>query len=157
MPTTDRPPVLMVTRCFIKRDEQLLILKRAADDVHNAGLWEAPGGKLERGQTLNRGLEDEILQETGFLIHPTAHFVYSDSNVIGDGKYAGFTYVVLFSVARILSGELRLSCEHDDHAWATYSQVLERELTYETRRAAMMMESMLRDETAPLKTELATA
>lgn len=39
------------TLCFIKRNEEILMLNREYDPVK--GLWNGVGGKIEKGETLN--------------------------------------------------------------------------------------------------------
>ena len=45
---------------------QVLISKRPAH-VHQGGLWEFPGGKLEAGESVLAGLERELSEELGIL------------------------------------------------------------------------------------------
>lgn len=143
--TNDRPPILLVNRCFVQdREGRVLLVKRTTNDRHNPGLWEAPGGKLEQGEDVLRALETEVLQETGLLVEPTERFVYADSSVIAVGKYTGFTYLVLFCLGRIVGGNFALSHEHEDFAWVTYDEALTYELAPETRKAACLMEKHLK-------------
>ena len=46
---------------------QVLISKRA-DDVHQGGLWEFPGGKLNRGEKIIHGLSRELREELGITV-----------------------------------------------------------------------------------------
>lgn len=51
-----------VTAGIISRDGSILIARRP-QGYHLAGLWEFPGGKQEPGETLEKCLEREILEE----------------------------------------------------------------------------------------------
>lgn len=51
-------------------DGHILISKRP-NHVHQGGLWEFPGGKLEAGETLESALKRELLEELG--IAPNAY------------------------------------------------------------------------------------
>ena len=42
-----------------------VLLARRADDAHQGGLWEFPGGKLEPGESIDDGLRRELHEELG--------------------------------------------------------------------------------------------
>ncbi len=46
---------------------RLLITKRPPE-VHQGGLWEFPGGKLEPGETAAQAAAREVLEETGLSV-----------------------------------------------------------------------------------------
>ena len=56
-----------VVAAVIRRQGEILITQRG-DDVHLARLWEFPGGKVERGESLKIALEREIREELGIGI-----------------------------------------------------------------------------------------
>jgi 8-oxo-dGTP diphosphatase len=62
-------PHFNVTAALIMRNGRLLIARRP-DGTHMGGLWEFPGGKQERGETLEECLVREILEETGATVLP---------------------------------------------------------------------------------------
>ncbi|MBT5925593.1 MAG: (deoxy)nucleoside triphosphate pyrophosphohydrolase [Verrucomicrobia bacterium] len=53
-----------VAAALIFRASKLLIARRPPG-VHLAGLWEFPGGKREQGESFERCLQREILEELG--------------------------------------------------------------------------------------------
>jgi 8-oxo-dGTP diphosphatase len=66
-----------------------VLLSRRHDHLHQGGLWEFPGGKLEPGETLEQALRREIREELGLellghrpLITVTHH--YPDRKVVLD-------------------------------------------------------------------------
>ena len=61
------PKALSIVAAIIRRDGKILITKRP-DNVHLAGLWEFPGGKVESGESLPAALEREIREELGVEI-----------------------------------------------------------------------------------------
>jgi 8-oxo-dGTP diphosphatase len=51
----------------IVRDNQVYITKRA-DDLHQGGKWEFPGGKKEANETMPEALARELLEEVGIEV-----------------------------------------------------------------------------------------
>lgn len=58
----------------IRRDGRILIAKRA-DNAHQGGLWEFPGGKLEPGEDRCAGLERELREELGIEVTSARPFI----------------------------------------------------------------------------------
>jgi mutator protein MutT len=61
------PTPLSIVAAIIRHDDLILITKRP-DNVHLAGLWEFPGGKVESGESLEAALHREIREELGVEI-----------------------------------------------------------------------------------------
>jgi 8-oxo-dGTP diphosphatase len=144
MTAESRPRVVLVNRCFVKRDDgKLLVIKRSPTDKNNAGKWEVPGGKVDEGQDFTQAQEREVMEETGLLAEPTERLVFVDSFVIGTGQYKGLPYVALFSITKLVGGNLVISEEHTDYAWVSYDQMLTYDLTPEVRKAAIVLKPHL--------------
>jgi mutator protein MutT len=58
---------ITVVAAIIRRGNKVLITRRF-NDVHLAGYWEFPGGKVEAHETLMTALEREIREELGVTI-----------------------------------------------------------------------------------------
>lgn len=56
-----------VVAALIKKDGQYLLAKRASG-VENIGLWEFPGGKVEKGETDEEALKREIIEEFNTVV-----------------------------------------------------------------------------------------
>jgi len=54
-----------VAAAAIVDDQHRVLLSKRPVHVHQGGLWEFPGGKLEEGETLEEGLRRELLEELG--------------------------------------------------------------------------------------------
>lgn len=75
-----------------------ILLTRRPDHVHQGGLWEFPGGKLEIGETPQAGLDRELFEELGIRVMSSRpliriHHDYGDRHVLLDvhrvGAFAG--------------------------------------------------------------------
>lgn len=56
----------LAARALIVHDDRLLLVNAYAN--HHMGLWCAPGGGVERGQSLPDNLKREVFEETGLEI-----------------------------------------------------------------------------------------
>lgn len=55
---------LIVTAAVVERDDTFLVTRRLKG-THLAGAWEFPGGKCERGESLEACLKRELREELG--------------------------------------------------------------------------------------------
>lgn len=70
-----------VVCAIVHRDDEILIAQRSKGEF--AGLWEFPGGKIERGETRQDALRREMMEELAVAIHiesllTTIQHTYSD-------------------------------------------------------------------------------
>jgi len=69
-------------------DRNVLITRRA-QEAHQGGLWEFPGGKVEAGESLTAALTRELREELGIAIGRTSALLevlhdYGDKTVLLD-------------------------------------------------------------------------
>lgn len=142
-----RPEVVLVSRSIILNDKaEMLLVQRSADDNNDPGKWEFPGGKTDTGNSLEEARQREIAEETGLQTVRLSPLVYPDSYIIKDGKYAGALYVALVGVAKVIGGQVRISAEHADFAWAPHGKALGYDLTNVSQRAlTVISKRMLED------------
>ena len=62
--TLNSEVVHVAAAAIVNSDNEILISQRAAD-VHQGGLWEFPGGKLESGELVQQALLRELDEELG--------------------------------------------------------------------------------------------
>lgn len=145
MPKTaveERPRVVLVNRCLIKKERKLLLIQRSKKDSWEPQKWELPGGKIDLGQDLKNALEREVLEETGLYIKATNNTTFTESYVIAKGKYTGLPYVVIVYKGTIVGGEVKLSHEHEDFCWCESKEALDMDLSIETRKAILALEQV---------------
>ncbi|MDE3090869.1 MAG: NUDIX domain-containing protein, partial [Chloroflexota bacterium] len=92
-------------------------LKRSTGSKGNPGKWEFPGGKAELGEKFDEALLREAAEETGLTI--------SLQRVAGAAESEMPTRKVAYLImeARLESGQVHLSSEHDDYAWITIEEL----------------------------------
>lgn len=80
------PDGIQVAVGIIINDKHEVLLSRRPYDVHQGGLWEFPGGKLEAGEDIRTALDRELREELGVRVeqaHPflKIHYSYPDRSV----------------------------------------------------------------------------
>lgn len=53
------------TVCFVKKNNELLMLNREKEKAPIMGVWNGVGGKIEKGETPDMGAQREVFEETG--------------------------------------------------------------------------------------------
>ena len=86
MPSKNR---IHVAAAVIRDSQERVLLSLRPGHVHQGGLWEFPGGKLENQETIEEGLHREIQEELGIQIRQARPLIriqhdYSDRSVLLD-------------------------------------------------------------------------
>lgn len=102
---------------LVKKHGKYLILKRSMTDPDGPGAWDLPGGGMHTGEQPFRAVQREALEEAGIKV----------KNIKVLTAYA-FLFRHLWSVemtveAKYQSGRVRLSPEHTEYRWVTWSQL----------------------------------
>jgi 8-oxo-dGTP diphosphatase len=63
-------PILLVTACALVDADGRVLLAQRPEGKSLAGLWEFPGGKVNRGETPEESLIRELHEELGIVIKP---------------------------------------------------------------------------------------
>jgi 8-oxo-dGTP diphosphatase len=81
--------VVQVAAAAIFDDEGRVLISQRADDAHQGGLWEFPGGKLEAGESVSEALARELHEELGIELQRARPLIrvrydYPDKSVLLD-------------------------------------------------------------------------
>jgi len=136
---------MLVTRTFILDDaDKLLLIRRVANDRHNPGLWEPAGGKVDKGEKVSAARDREIFDETGLYVKSVSPIFIIGERMVTMGRFGEIPLIPMFSVARVVSGKLKLKIdEHDASAWVSYLEMFSYRLTPEARTAAKQLKEYL--------------
>jgi 8-oxo-dGTP diphosphatase len=97
----------------IARGSRVLLVRRKSDDFLG-GIYEFPGGEVEKNESVHDALLREVKEETGLRVSAVKNYLGSFDYDSEKGRTRVFNYLV--EVAGIV--ELKLS-EHDAYAWTT--------------------------------------
>lgn len=81
-------PIHVVVGVIINEQNQVLVAKRPAGK-HLSGLWEFPGGKVEKGENAEQALTRELKEEVGLVPEHVSSLIqithsYSEKTVFLD-------------------------------------------------------------------------
>jgi mutator protein MutT len=99
----------LVTAAIIKREGRVLIARRSPNSKL-PGQWEFPGGKVEEGESLEKCLRRELLEELGIDVEVGNHFMASDYH------YTHGSFRIESFEVNWIGGELTL-IDHDKVEW----------------------------------------
>jgi len=103
----------LAAKSFIVNDKnELLLIKRPEDVPHCPGVWEVPGGRLNKEEDPFEGLKREVKEETGIEIDiknplKVHHFTRQDSQKI----------TMITFLCKPITTNIVLSKEHVDYEW----------------------------------------
>jgi len=92
---------LQVAIGLIKNSQGQVLISKRATNVHQANLWEFPGGKVEQGETVFSALKRELFEELAISVKTAKplikiHHHYSDLSVLLDvwevDDFSGMAY-----------------------------------------------------------------
>lgn len=134
MSLTDR----RVTAAIVLKDNKVLLARRAPGQK-NAGFFEFPGGKVEKGETDEACLEREMLEEFGVTGKTLQH--------VADSRYVygqlGEAILLCAYVFDWLGGQFELRV-HDEIRWVDAQELMRLELTpADVEIAAKVRETLL--------------
>ena len=112
----DNKHLIIVTAAVIEDQEGRVLIAKRKHTSHLGSKWEFPGGKVEKGETLQACLSREIAEEMGIQIsQPRAFFMV-------DHKYPTFDIRLCAMKASIVGGELHPH-DHEEIMWVLPGQL----------------------------------
>jgi len=109
---------MTVARALVESEGRVLLVRRAAWDTR-PGMWELPGGKVDRGERVQRALARELEEETGLMLADARRISCRDMISPRGRRIREHVYLT-----RAI-GTVTLSDEHDAHRWVDSPEGLE--------------------------------
>ena len=121
--TSELLPELQTVSVTLQREDgRVLLLKRRAE---RGGFWQILTGRIEPGESPLQTAAREVHEETGFSprLDEIRELGYAHGFALGGRVPPLFARETAFAAA--VSGEPRLSDEHDEHRWCTPDEALQ--------------------------------
>ncbi len=100
----------VAAKAVVIKDGKILMGKRL--DETDYGLFELPGGKMERGETIEECFKREVLEETGLEVQPI-NLTGSEGQPVFIGQTDSKSVTFVYFLARILNDE-KIHKENDE-------------------------------------------
>ena len=113
--------MITVVAALIKKDNKVLIAKRATGDENTLGKWEFPGGKVEINESEENAIEREIKEEFDMDIKAQKFII---NNVC---EYPTRTIDLRLYECEYVSGEFKLH-DHFEYAWVDIDKLFDYDL-----------------------------
>ncbi|MBB3140877.1 NUDIX hydrolase [Halomonas organivorans] len=101
--THEDPYPVVATIAVLIRDGRILLVRRA--NPPDAGLWGFPGGKIERGESIEQAAMRELHEETGIVASAHRTFNAIDAFDVGDDGRLRHHFVLIAVLCTWRAGE----------------------------------------------------
>lgn len=111
---------------YSKNNQKFLLLKDAepkSEYVQKYGLWDLPGGRLEKGEEIQIALTREIREEIGDIPYELHDVVYATTMSVPGDEPEDPHRVKIFYLATTESDAIQISDEHTEYAWMTFEEI----------------------------------
>lgn len=117
----ENKPLQIACGALIIKDKRILLAKRSNYTPAFPGYWGFPGGRAEKGETLEQAVIREVKEEVGLSFQPTKLF--------SKGQWQDR---LLHRFLGEHSGEIKLQPEElTDFNWFTFEEALKLDLAFE--------------------------
>lgn len=150
-----KPSYLVVSRAIVVGPEgKILLLRRSKNHTYYPEKWELPGQRFETKTDLTTSIERGVNHETNLFVEVNTHHFYCQSRYVANGKYKNSTYLEITAEAKFLAGDPKVSPDHLSLAWVKIEEVLNFDLTDESRRSLTQYIGDLRNQQMTLESRL---
>lgn len=111
--------VILVIRC----QNKFLLVQRSEEDDIFPGFWQNMGGKIEVGETVEKAISREMMEEVGLKLESTPIFLHSYSWKKDDSSPTKLGLIFLIDLKeRIENYKINLCNELEQFGWYTLEE-----------------------------------
>ena len=103
------------------RGDRVLLARRAHEP--SQGRWSLPGGAIELGETIHDAARREVREECGVEIEVDRVVDVVDNVIPDESGRVRFHYVIIYLLARYVSGMARPNSDASELRWATQAEL----------------------------------
>jgi len=103
------------------RGDRVLLARRAHEP--SRGRWSVPGGAIELGETIRDAAQREIREECGIEVEIEGIVDAVDNIIPDESGRIRFHYVVIYLIARYVSGRARPGSDASEVRWVTRAEL----------------------------------
>ena len=122
-------PILGVGAIILKRNRVLLVERGKAP---LQGYWSLPGGVLETGESLEKGVCREVLEETGLVVKPLRVVEIFERIMRDTCGRVEYHYVLIDYLCRVTGGNLTARDDVSRAAWVAQPDLARYKITQGT-------------------------
>jgi len=112
---------ITAAHAVVFRRDRVLLVKRAHQP--SQGRWSVPGGMIELGETIRDAAQRELREECGIEIEVDKVVNVVDNIIPDERGHIRFHYVVIYLLARYVSGEAHPYSDALEVRWATREEL----------------------------------
>lgn len=105
---------LVAVGAVVVDDNRVLLVRRGSEP--KKGHWSLPGGMLELGESLAKGVAREVLEETGIIVEPVELIELIDRIHHETGRVR-YHWVIADYLCRVTGGTLQAASDADEARW----------------------------------------
>lgn len=138
-PLPNRPIAAILA--VVVRDGDVLLVRRA--NPPDAGLWGFPGGKIERGETLQDAALRELKEETGVSARVLRVFGALDALDRGDDEALRHHFILITALCQWTQGEPVAADDALDARWIALDRLAELPLSRDVAEVAAQAAALM--------------
>ncbi|MEK7554628.1 MAG: NUDIX domain-containing protein [Patescibacteria group bacterium] len=107
--------------CVVKNGDKILLVRRSANMNIYPGFWNAIGGYLDDGKTIEEKVKEELCEETGITEKDIISIRTGPAREMDEEKYQK-TWIIHPVLVEVNTDKIVLDWEADSYRWVTVEE-----------------------------------